>query len=156
MGLPISTDKKGADITASRFEHAPIGNTVLMRIALVSVLAAVALVAVPAGAGSGAASSDAPTLRVGNGEFLVLVGSGFAPRSLVRVRVTGPGVDRRTSVRASIGGRFVTRFTGIERCSVKEATASAFGGARARVPRPWFLRECPPPPPLAPSVGPAA
>jgi len=128
-----------------------------MRIALGSVFAAVALVAVSAGAGSTAASSGAPTLRVGNGQFLVLVGSGFAPRSLVRVRVTGPGVDRRTSVRASIGGSFVTRFNGIDPCSVQEATASAIvGGARARVPRPWFLRECPPPPPLAPSPGPAA
>ena len=128
-----------------------------MRIALGSVFAAVALVAVSAGEGSTAASSGAPTLRVGNGQFLVLVGSGFAPRSLVRVRVTGPGVDRRTSVRASIGGSFLTRFNGVDRCSVQEATASAIiGGARARVPRPWFLRECPPPPPLAPSVGPAA
>jgi len=127
-----------------------------MRIALGSVFAAVALVAVPAGAGSGVASSGVPTLRVGNGQFLVLVGSGFAPHSLVRVRVTGPGVDRRTSVRASSGGSFITRF-GIDPCSVQEATASAIvGGARARVPRPWFLRECPPPPPLAPSVGPAA
>ena len=128
-----------------------------MRIALGSVFAAVALVAVSAGAGSTAASSGAPTLRVGNGQFLVLVGSGFAPRSRVRVRVTGPGVDRRTSVRASIGGSFLTRFNGIDPCSVQEATASAIiGGARARVPRSWFLRECPPPPPLAPSVGPAA
>jgi len=128
-----------------------------MRITLGSVFAAVALVAVPVGAGSGVASSGVPTLRVGNGQFLVLVGSGFAPHSLVRVRVTGPGVDRRTSVRASIGGSFITRFYGIDPCSVQEATASAIvGGARARVPRPWFLRECPPPPPLAPSVGPAA
>ena len=127
-----------------------------MRIALGSVFAAVALVAVPAGAGSGVASSSIPTLRIGNGPFLVLVGSGFAPRSLVRVHVTGKGIDRRTSIRANMGGSFVTRFHGFDRCAVKQATASTIvGGALARVPPPWFIRECPPPPPLAPGVDPA-
>ena len=56
------------------------------------------------------ASGGAPTLRIGNGPFMVLVGSGFAPRSLVRVHVTGNGIDRRASIRANLRGSFVTRF----------------------------------------------
>jgi len=129
-------------------------HTVLMRNALVSVLAVVVLVAV-AGAGSGAASSGIPTLRVGNGEFLVLVGSGFAPRSLVRVRVTGNGIDRQALVRASLRGSFVTRFADLDRCAAKQVTARTMGGVLVRVPPPWFIRECPPPPPLAPGANPA-
>ncbi len=126
-----------------------------MRIALVSAFAAVALVAVPPGDATVAASSGAPTLRVGNGPFMVLVGSGFAPRSLVRVRVTGNGIDRRASVRTNLRGGFVTRFPGLDRCSVKQATARTIGGVLARVPPPWFIRECPPPPPLAPGANPS-
>jgi hypothetical protein len=123
-----------------------------VRIAIVSVLAALFLVVAPAGAAKGPAAPIAPTLRVASGPSLVLVGTGFAPQSLVRLRVTGPGVDRRVSVRAGAGGGFTTRFAGLEPCSVREAAASAANGARARVPTPWFVRECPPPPPLAPGV----
>jgi hypothetical protein len=126
-----------------------------MRIALASALAVVALAAGPGGAATLAGSGGTPTLRVGNGQFITLVGAGFAPRSLVRVRVTGLGVDRRASIRADVRGRFVTRFPGIERCSVKQATAIPAGGALVRVPPPWFIRECPPPPPLAPGANPA-
>lgn len=126
-----------------------------MRIALVSALALVALVAVPGGAAAVAASASTPTLRIGNGPFMVLVGSGFAPRSMVRVHVTGNGIDRRASIRANLRGGFVTRFPGLDRCAVKQATARTTGGALARVPPPWFIRECPPPPPLAPGVDPA-
>ena len=126
-----------------------------MRIALVSALAAVALVAVPGGAATVMASGGAPTLRIGNGQFMVLVGSGFAPRSLVRVRVTGNGIDRRASIRANLRGAFLTRFPGLDRCAVKQVTARTIGGVLVRVPPPWFIRECPPPPPLAPGVDPA-
>jgi hypothetical protein len=38
---------------------------------------------------------------------------------------------------------------------VKQVTARTIGGALVRVPPPWFIRECPPPPPLAPGVDPA-
>jgi len=123
-----------------------------MRIALASALALVALVAVPGGAATVAAT---PTLRIGNGPFMVLVGSGFAPRSLVRVHVTGNGIERRASIRANLRGYFVTRFPGLDRCAVKQVTARTIGGALVRVPPPWFIRECPPPPPLAPGVDPA-
>jgi hypothetical protein len=121
-----------------------------MRIALVSALAVVMLAAVPSSESSIATSGGAPTLRVGNGPFMVLLGSGFAPRSLVRVRVSGNGIDRRASVRASLRGSFVTRFPGLDRCAVKQVTARTAVGALVRVPPPWFARECPPPPPLAP------
>ena len=130
-------------------------HTVLMRIALVSAFTAVALVAVSPGDATAAAAGGAPTLRVGNGQFIVLVGSGFVPRSLVRLRVTGNGIDRRASIRANLRGGFVMRFPGLDRCSVKQATARTIGGALVRVPPPWFIRECPPPPPLAPGVDPA-
>ena len=126
-----------------------------MRIALVSAVALVALVAVPGGAATVSASGGTPTLRIGNAPFMVLVGSGFAPRSLVRVHVTGNGIERRASIRANLRGYFVTRFPGLDRCAVKQATARTIGGTLARVPPPWFARECPPPPPLAPGVDPA-
>jgi hypothetical protein len=126
-----------------------------MRIALVSALALAALVAAPGGAATVEASGGAPTLRIGNGPFMVLVGSGFAPHSLVRVHVTGNGIDRRASIRTSPRGSFVTRFPNLDRCAVTQATARSIGGVLARVPPPWFIRECPPPPPLAPGVGPA-
>lgn len=123
-----------------------------MRIALVSALAVVSLVAVPGGGATPAASGGGPTLRVGNTGFITLVGAGFAPRSLVRVRVTGAGIDRHASVRANLRGGFIARFRDLERCSVRLATARAVGGVLARVPPPWFIRECPPPPPLAPGA----
>jgi hypothetical protein len=97
-------------------------------------------------------ASTTPRLRVASGSSLVLVGTGFAPRSLVRLRVTGPGVDRRASAKASARGGFTTGVTVLYPCSIREATASAANGTRARVPTPWFVRECPPPPPLAPGV----
>jgi hypothetical protein len=126
-----------------------------MRIALASALALLALVAVPGGFATVAASGGTPTLRIGNGPFMVIVGSGFAPRSLVRVHVTGNGIDRRASIRANLRGTFVTRFPGLDRCAVKQVTARTIGRALVRVPPPWFIRECPPPPPLAPGVDPA-
>lgn len=124
-----------------------------MRIALVSALAVVSLVTVPGG--TAGLAGAAPTLRVGNTQFITLVGAGFAPRSVVRVRVTGAGIDRAASVRANLRGGFIARFRDVERCSVRLATARAAGGTSARVPPPWFVRECPPPPPLAPGVNPA-
>ena len=126
-----------------------------MRIALVSALAVVALVTVPGGAATVTASGPTPTLRIGSGPFVVVVGSGFAPRSLVRVRVTGNDIDRRASIRASLRGSFVTRFPGLDRCAVKQVTARTTSGVLVRVPPPWFVRECPPPPPLAPGANPA-
>jgi hypothetical protein len=121
-----------------------------MRIALVSALAAVSLVAAPGGAATPAAAGGSPALRVGNTQFMSVVGSGFAPRSLVRVRVTGFGMDRSVSVRANLRGGFLARFPEVDRCSVRLATARTPRGLLARIPPSWFARECPPPPPLAP------
>ncbi|HET9288404.1 MAG TPA: hypothetical protein VFO26_12695 [Gaiella sp.] len=96
-----------------------------------------------------ASSATAPQVRVAPGETLTIVGAGFAPRVLVRLRLAGPGIARQTTVRAGRRGGFTRRFPGLGACSVDEVTASA-GRARARVPTPWFIKECPPPPPLAP------
>ncbi len=121
-----------------------------MRIALVSALAAVSLVAVSVAVAAPGAAGGSPTLRAGNTDFMSVVGSGFAPRSLVRVRVTGFGMDRSVSVRANRRGGFIARFPEVDRCSVKLATARTTRGVLARIPPSWFVRECPPPPPLAP------
>ena len=111
------------------------------------------LTALVAGAASASGSTAAaPTLRVGNGQSLAIVGAGFAPRAFVRLRLTGPGIARQATVRAGLRGGFTLRFAGLERCSVDEVRASTTSGARARVPVAWFVRECPPPPPLAPGV----
>ena len=118
-----------------------------MRILVVSLLAglvaAVQPVAVPA--------AVAATLRIAPGEHLTVVGSGFRPRTLVRVHVAGPGVDRVKRVRADAGGRLTAPFL-LERCAVDEVTATAANGVRARVSPAWFVRECPPPPPLQPGT----
>jgi len=113
---------------------------------------AVALLVVVCAAVSSAAAFAAasPVVRVGTGQSLTVVGSGFTPRALVRLHVSGPSLDRRTSVRATARGTLLVRFAGLEKCSVDEVTATTTTGARARVPRAWFIRECPPPPPLAP------
>jgi hypothetical protein len=117
-----------------------------------SAIAAFVIACAAAGSATTLASTSAvPALRLGPGPSLTVVGNGFVPRALVRVRVVGAGIDRRASVRAGSGGAFVVRFAGLERCSVDGITATA-AGARARVPTPWLVRECPPPPPLAPGV----
>ena len=117
-----------------------------MRFALVCVLVSGVLAALAGGAGGAA---PGPTLRVATGPSLVIVGAGFEPRTVVRLRVTGLGVDRGATVRASGRGSFTVLFDGLGSCSILQATATARNGTRARVPIPRFLRECPPPPPLA-------
>jgi hypothetical protein len=99
-----------------------------------------------------AATAATPVIRVTPGHNLGISGFGFAPRALVRIRAVGAGIDRRASVRANAQGAFLFRFASIERCSVDEVIATTAGGRRARVPAAWFVRECPPPPPLAPGV----
>jgi hypothetical protein len=113
---------------------------------------ALGVVLLAASASAPASPLEAPTLRVGVGPQLTLVGVGFPPRARLSVRVDGPGLTRRASVRASSRGRFVLRFAGLERCSIDRATAITPSGARVRVPTAWFVRECPPPPPLAPGI----
>jgi hypothetical protein len=107
------------------------------------------VVATPTGP---AATSATPVIRVAPGHNLGVTGVGFAPRALVRLRAVGAGIDRRATVRANAHGAFVFRFGAIGRCSVDEVIATTAAGARARVPAAWFVRECPPPPPLAPGV----
>ena len=130
------------------FAGADAVNTPTMRTSLGLIVASAAV----ASASALAATAAVPVIRVAPGTSLTVAGTGFAPRALVRVHVVGSGVDRRASVRAGEKGSFVARFAGIARCSVDEVTATTAAGARARVPAAWFVRECPPPPPLAPGV----
>jgi hypothetical protein len=99
-----------------------------------------------------AAATYSAHVRVAPGPTLVVVGSGFAPRETVRLHVTGKGIDRRAAVRAGARGGFLVRFAGVERCSPTAVAAVGADSRRARVPAAWFIRECPPPPPLQPSA----
>jgi hypothetical protein len=121
----------------------------LVRLFLVCVFLVCAIVATPTAL---TATTVAPVIRVAPGHNLGVAGIGFAPRALVRIRAVGAGIDRRAYVRANAQGAFLFRFAAIERCSVDEVIATTAAGARARVPAAWFVRECPPPPPLAPGV----
>ena len=122
-----------------------------MRSAVAVVCAALGLVLAGPGAATPTAATDA-SLRIGTAGQLTLVGTGFAPRAVVRVQLVGPGLAKRASVRTGLRGGFVLRFVGLERCSIDSATAITASGARVRVPTAFFVRECPPPPPLAPGV----
>ena len=86
--------------------------------------------------------------------MLTILGTGFAPRTLVRIRVEvrASGKVRTTTARAGAQGGFVARFAGLQRCSPRQVTAIAANGRRVRVPGAWFVRECPPGPPLAPAT----
>jgi hypothetical protein len=103
---------------------------------------------------SAAGATDRPAIRVSATPALTIVGSGFAPRSLVRVRVDVRASElvKTAVVRTGSRGGFVVRFAGLEPCSPRGVTATAAGGLQARVPAAWFVRECPPGPPLAPSA----
>jgi len=121
-----------------------------MRIAVVTVLA------ICAGAlWASTAVAAAPTLRIVPGLSLTVQGAGFLPRSLVRLRVTDSGsVLRVVSVRTGSRGGFLVRFAALETCSPTAITATGPGVRQARVPLAWFVRECPPPPPLDPAPTP--
>jgi hypothetical protein len=102
---------------------------------------------------AGDARAAAPTLRVVSGPSLAIAGTGFVPRTMVRVRLVGPSTERTVRVRTGPAGGFVARFA-LERCSLTAITASGLASRSARVPTTWFVRECPPPPPLAPGANP--
>lgn len=99
-----------------------------------------------------ASSAAAPTLRIATAAQLTVVGAGFPPRGLVRVHLVGPGLVKRSFVRTNAAGAFVLRFSGLEPCSLESVVAITSSGTRVRVPTAFFVRECPPPPPLAPGV----
>ena len=116
-----------------------------MRIVVAAFLAA----CVAAAALAATATAAAPTLRVVTAPALTVQGAGFVPRTLVRLRLVRAGdVIRSVRVRAGSRGGFLVRFPALEACSVSAITASGLGERRARVPAAWFVRECPPPPPL--------
>jgi hypothetical protein len=115
-----------------------------MRIVVASILAAGLTAAL-----APTAEAAAPTLRVVPGPALAVQGTGFVPRTLVRLRLTQPGeVVRAVWVRTGSRGGFLVRFPALEPCSVGQITASGARTLRARVPTAWLVRECPPPPPL--------
>jgi hypothetical protein len=120
----------------------------------VALLVAAAVALALASTTAGATAATAPTLRIGPTNHLSVVGSGFRPGILVRIQLVGPGLERRATVHAGARGGFTFRFRGVERCQARSVIARATNGAGARVPVPWFIRECPPPPPLQPSVPP--
>ena len=101
-------------------------------------------------------AGTSPTLRVGTTTTLSLVGTGFTPRVLVTLRVVAPDFSRRVVVRAGAKGGFTARFPGLDRCATNMMIARAANGTGARVPISWWIRECPPPPPLQPGVAGAA
>lgn len=129
--------------------HARV-DTSRVRSALVALLAGLALAVVSTAAT--ASSTAGPTLRIATGAQLTVVGSGFSPRTLVRVHLAGPGFAKRSTVRTNAAGSFAVRFAGLETCALESASAITSSGARVRVPTAFFVRECPPPPPLAPGV----
>ena len=116
-----------------------------MRIIAASLLAAILTLSV----GAADASAAAPTLRVVPGPSLIVSGGGFLPRTMVVLRLQGPDIKRVTRVRSGRNGRFLVRFA-LETCSLTAVTATGVRNRTARVPTAWFVRECPPPPPLAP------
>lgn len=124
-----------------------------MRIRTLALLVAAAVAAALATTG-GTSAATAPTLRIGPTNDLAVVGAGFRPGILVRIQLVGPDLDRRALVRAGARGGFTLRFRGVQRCAPRSVTARAANGVGARVPLPWFVRECPPGPPLQPSVPP--
>ena len=92
-----------------------------------------------------------PALRIVPGPSLAVAGTGFVPRTIVLVRLKGPDVARLVRVRSGRNGGFLVRFA-IENCSLTAITATGTRNRSARIPTPWFVRECPPPPPLDPAV----
>src|SRR5262245_17451835 len=118
------------DISAGGLGGGSSGNTVSVRFALVCMLAIGAFSVLAPRADASTAAG--PSLHVANDPSLVLVGAGFEPGAVVRLRVTGPGVDRGVTVRTSGRGTFASRFAGLVPCSITQATATAPSGARAK------------------------
>jgi len=115
-------------------------------------LSAALVAAVAVAAAGPSAGATSPTLRVGTTTSLTVIGTGFKPRVLVTLRVSGSEFTRRVTVRTGLKGGFTFRFAGLERCSPHVVLAQMANGVGARVPISWFVRECPPPPPLQPGV----
>jgi hypothetical protein len=99
---------------------------------------------------AGAQAAAPPTLRIVPGPSLVVAGTGFVPQTVVVVRVGGPDAARVARVRSGRTGRIRAAFPGLTTCSASAVTARGVRDRFARVPVAWFVRECPPPPPLAP------
>jgi hypothetical protein len=146
--LSMAVDVRMLFGTASRTVQA--FDTPSMRLAAASLLAICVAVALAPTAGAAG-----PTLRVVPGPSLAVQGAGFVPQTLVRLRLTGSGhVLRVVLVRAGTRGGFLVRFPALERCSPSLITATGTRERQARVPAAWFVRECPPPPPLDPATPP--
>jgi hypothetical protein len=111
--------------------------------------------AVAAGLASiSATAATGPSLRIGSNNELSVVGRGFRPGTVVRIQLVGPALDRRATVRTGPRGGFTLLFPGIARCAPSSVIARAANGVSVRVPPPFFLRDCPPPPPLPPGANP--
>ena len=116
------------------------------------VVASIVVACVAAATLASTATAATPTVRVVTAPSLTVRGTGFVPRTIVRLRLVRAGdVVRSVRVRAGSRGGFLVRFPALEACSVTAITASGQRERRARVPAAWFVRECPPPPPLGPA-----
>ena len=121
-----------------------------MRIAVASLVSVcVAVVLAPT-----AGATTAPTLRVIPGSTPSIQGTGFVPRTIVRLRVTGSGVVLRLIlVRSGSGGGFSVKLPIGSSCGVTVVNAAGAGTRHARVAT-GLARQCPPPPPIrAPGSG---
>jgi multidrug efflux pump subunit AcrA (membrane-fusion protein) len=111
-------------------------------IASAAVVAA-ALALVLSGVGTGAGSSQHPSLRFAQTVPLRIAGSHFRVRERVRVTATVSATRSTRRVRASAKGSFVAIFaTGAGRCSEVRVIAVGSGGSRAtlkRLPSPACL-----------------
>ena len=115
-----------------------------MRIALASLASVcVAVVGAPT-----VGATTAPKLQVVPGSMLSIQGTGFVPRTVVRLRVTGSGVVLRMFlVRSGPGGGFSVRLPLGQSCGMTVVNAAGTGNRHARVAT-GLARPCPPPPPI--------
>ena len=82
------------------------------------------------------------------GPTLAIQGTGFVPRTIVRLRVTASGaVLRVVLVRSGVGGGFSVKLPIGAPCGVTVVNATGVGARHARVAT-GFARQCPPPPPI--------
>jgi hypothetical protein len=99
-----------------------------------------------------AAGAATPTLRMVPGAPLAVEGTGFVPRTTVRLRLTSSGrLQRVVVVRTGVQGGFRRRLPEPQTCSLTVVTATGAGGRQARLPMTWFVRRCAPPPPIDPA-----
>jgi hypothetical protein len=102
---------------------------------VITCLIALVLPASAAGVGVGTQVKRVPALRLLDRQPLVLRGSSFLPRELVRVTVTTEGQRTMKRIRATATGTFTANFVPVEldRCSGALVVAAGLRGSQARL-----------------------